>query len=549
MRIRAAVWAIIACLLTCTACAFAEAPSPLLCPPGEYAVDLTTDLHPGDSGVGVAALQNRLASLGYYFAEENLYGVQTEQAVRLFEEYLNDRQQTDAMGAALSLSSAPAAPQYILVDGIADIVVLERLFAVEDGCYWQDLRMGDASTEVLRLQNRLCMLGYLSGERDGTFGGQTRSAIRAFQYATHCKEDGIADQQTQQLLFSQHAPYARYAACALGDKTPNVQKLQLLLMRLGFMEATSADGNYGKNTEAAVRAAQTYLQRKDILLGVHAQQSSLPALGLPTKDQGYAITEASAPVTTPSQPLQVPGEAFFYNGEDPYAINVNGIADSLLHEYLATQDTLAFIGTQKKDDWNAEVERIQRRLYSLEYLYTKADGVYGANTEKAVLAFQKRNALPETGECDKETVALLFSDACKAHMHTYKLVVDISEQRVYAYTYDENEKYTEIVRKMTCSSGRRDTPTPTGTFTNTGRGARWHFFKKFDTWAQYAFYIDGDIMFHSVLFNSDDTSTLIKSSQRNLGSRASHGCVRLAVDDAKWIWNNCDQHTTVVVQE
>ena len=54
-------------------------------------------------------------------------------------------------------------------------------------------------------------------------------------------------------------------------------------------------------------------------------------------------------------------------------------------------------------------------------------------------------------------------------------------------------------------------------------------------------------MFHSVLYNSKSESSLSKSSVRNLGRKASHGCVRLAVKDAKWIWQNCPAGTTIIV--
>ena len=118
---------------------------------------------------------------------------------------------------------------------------------------------------------------------------------------------------------------------------------------------------------------------------------------------------------------------------------------------------------------------------------------------------------------------------------------------VYVYALDDNDQYSILTRTMTCSTGLRDTPTPTGEFTYTGPGARWHYFKKWKCWAQYAYYIDGDIMFHSVLYNSDDESTLVKSSVRNLGRRASHGCVRLSVEDARWLWNNCPGGTHVIV--
>ena len=80
-----------------------------------------------------------------------------------------------------------------------------------------------------------------------------------------------------------------------------------------------------------------------------------------------------------------------------------------------------------------------------------------------------------------------------------------------------------------------------------GAAGRWYYFQKFKCWAQYAYRIDGPILFHSVLYSEKDESTLRKGSVYALGSRASHGCIRLKVEDAKWIYNNCPAGTTVVV--
>ena len=126
-------------------------------------------------------------------------------------------------------------------------------------------------------------------------------------------------------------------------------------------------------------------------------------------------------------------------------------------------------------------------------------------------------------------------------------MIDVSDQRVYAYKW-VNGSYSSLARTMICSTGLKDTPTPLGTFKNGGPAARWYYFQKYDCWAQYAWRIDGPYLFHSVLYSEKDTSTLRQSSVNNLGSRASHGCVRLKVEDAKWIYNNCPAGTTVVVQ-
>ena len=169
--------------------------------------------------------------------------------------------------------------------------------------------------------------------------------------------------------------------------------------------------------------------------------------------------------------------------------------------------------------------------------------LFRSGTVKAVSDFQRRNDLPETGVADRSTMVALFNENAKKALKPYVLKVSVADQRVYAYAPDRNGEYTDLVRTMKCSTGRKGTPTPTGTFTDTAPGARWHFFKKFNCWAQYAFYIQGDIMFHSVLY-SQKGGKVTQSSVNHLGSRASHGCVRLSVEDAKWIWSRSEEHTS-----
>ena len=57
----------------------------------------------------------------------------------------------------------------------------------------------------------------------------------------------------------------------------------------------------------------------------------------------------------------------------------------------------------------------------------------------------------------------------------------------------------------------------------------------------------GGILFHSVIYSKG--KVLNKTSVQKLGRPASHGCIRLKVEHAKWIYENCPPGTTVVVQE
>ncbi len=67
---------------------------------------------------------------------------------------------------------------------------------------YRTLSQGDRGEEVRRLQERLIELGYLpEGSADGAYGGQTRNAVRKFQYYNSLRVDGISGKSTQTNLF------------------------------------------------------------------------------------------------------------------------------------------------------------------------------------------------------------------------------------------------------------------------------------------------------------------------------------------------------------
>ena len=53
-------------------------------------------------------------------------------------------------------------------------------------------------------------------------------------------------------------------------------------------------------------------------------------------------------------------------------------------------------------------------------------------------------------------------------------------------------------------------------------------------------------MYHSILF--DKSGKYIKSGQYELGSKASHGCVRLSEKDSAWLYTHIPVNTTVWIR-
>lgn len=101
------------------------------------------------------------------------------------------------------------------------------------------------------------------------------------------------------------------------------------------------------------------------------------------------------------------------------------------------------------------------------------------------------------------------------------------------------------VKAMVCSCGREGSSTPEGTF----QTSDYYVWRKMvdNTFGRYAVRFNGKILFHSVPYIVESPDTLEWEEYNKLGQNASLGCVRLAAEDAKWIFDNCKPGTKVVV--
>lgn len=119
---------------------------------------------------------------------------------------------------------------------------------------------------------------------------------------------------------------------------------------------------------------------------------------------------------------------------------------------------------------------------------------------------------------------------------------------IYANDPNSNKGYIIPVIAFTCSVGLPNTPTTPGTH-YTFVKYRWKELMG-PSYGQYAtkFTSDG-IYFHSVAGFNTTSYNLNYIDYNNLGIPASHGCVRLCVRDAKWIYDNCPLGMKVIVYD
>lgn len=122
----------------------------------------------------------------------------------------------------------------------------------------------------------------------------------------------------------------------------------------------------------------------------------------------------------------------------------------------------------------------------------------------------------------------------------YLVFVNIAEQKTYVYEGSKND--WTLDKTFTCSTGIEGKETPVGVFTVQNR-APWFFSPKYGQGGKYYVQFMGNYLFHSIPFDSDRTTV----SDPTLGVPSSHGCIRLSVEDSKWLYDNVQNGSKIII--
>ena len=141
-------------------------------------------------------------------------------------------------------------------------------------------------------------------------------------------------------------------------------------------------------------------------------------------------------------------------------------------------------------------------------------------------------------------LAALPTAAVAATANTYTIEVDVANQITTVYRAIDGA----IVRQMICSTGENDR-TPKGSFklekSRVEDRSEWYYIGAYACFVKYPTRIKGHILFHSLPYAEKNMESLDRESAARLGIPASHGCIRLRWQDAKWIAENCPDGTAV----
>jgi len=417
----------------------------------------------GASGNDVKRLQNQLKTLGYYTGSvDGDFGAGTEAAVKAFQQRNGLTADGKAgrytleklySGSAVKAPASTPTPRPNSSSGSSGSTASNPSNAYTNGETDIYLRLGSSGKQVKTMQNRLIVLGYLTGEADGDFDAATEDAVKAFQDRNNIYDDGVAGPETLTRLYSSSArkassPAAHLGSLSQGAQGSAVRSLQRDLKTLGYYNG-SIDGDYGSGTFEAVKAFQrangltvdgkagkATLNKISALLtggstsssGTSGSKEDPKVYGQTASSNGYSSLSASNGSSAKVSELQASLKAHgYYSGstdgsygsgteeavkkyQKAAGLRVTGIAGPSTQRMLygSTHETGSYSKLEMGSSGSA-VKRLQYALYELKYYDGDIDGRYETATYNAVLMFQEVNGLYVDGVAGQDTQRRLFS--------------------------------------------------------------------------------------------------------------------------------------------
>lgn len=270
---------------------------------------------------------------------------------------------------------------------------------------------------------------------------------------------------------------------------------------------------------------------------------ALPAIRDVLSAAGSAdADQAAAEPTPPAEAGQDDPEAAGPAEPTPSPEELEAAArDQRIQQVLSTmQDICTGAQPQVTDPatWNEAGKALMARLeadpYYQEWGFTANAAAFAAADSELSRRGDMAAALSQWQE----------GGAALADQYPYLIAVNRAASTVTVYTPDEEGRYTVPYMAMVCSGGPG---TPTG-FWFTPIRYQWRTLVG-PCYGQNATRIYGSYLFHSVPYYTQHKDDVEYDQYNQLGTQASLGCIRLAVVDVKWIFDNCPLGTPVVIYD
>lgn len=430
-------------------------------------------LYRGSSGDKVVQLQTFLNGIGEAYPSipsvtvDGVFGTATESAVRAFQ-------------TQFELNADGIVGRNTWNALLREYFILYFTGRSRDTDYpGTPLEIGSTGDAVRFMQSSLNEISALFDEIpsltvDGIYGEKTAEAVRLFQQLFGLSEDGVIGRETWELIVSITGQISEDAyggtSLRLGSRGDEVRRLQELLSALNAsypqIPVLAADGIFGEQTQSAVIAFQqlfnlspdgivgeitwnTLLKENILIMNsqIPAQTDVYPGTALRLGSVGpnvlkmknylniiepyYSTLNRNSAGSYFDRQMDSNVRAF----QSLFSLSVDGvIGEATWNKIVEIKDAVsadAYAGTLLRyGSSGAQVRKLQERLNLVRNYYSgipalSEDGIFGYNTQNAVIAYQRAKGLSQDGIVGRNTWNALIGD--------YYLYYDGTEPRTEPY--------------------------------------------------------------------------------------------------------------------
>ncbi|MGG7059638.1 L,D-transpeptidase [Clostridium nigeriense] len=246
--------------------------------------------------------------------------------------------------------------------------------------------------------------------------------------------------------------------------------------------------------------------------------------------------------------------AFNSNDYDTAMKYFNKITDSTSKDYEIAQSYIKDYKANYKEYLLESIDELVANKY-----YTKAINIL-SNYDASLLAKEditeienKINSITMfreeySGEDSEYTSNAILQEITPNNINSlsiasktaYLVYLNLDKQMTYVYEGSNNN--WSLIKEFPSSTGIDGEETPKGIFSVTNRG-EWFYSEEFQQGAKYWVQFMGDYLFHSLPFDESQSNIV----DYTIGEPSSHGCIRLEVEDAKWLYDNIANYTKIII--
>lgn len=309
-------------------------------------------------------------------------------------------------------------PLFIASSALVSIAAPQKIAQVNpgDSISRPTLKVGSQGERVSELQAALRLLGFYSGEVDGIYSENTASAVSRFKQAAGLNPDGIVDANTWQRLFPRESVVGSTPP-ASGQRFNSATNFPVPTQASSLTNVANPNPNPPRQPvtqvptkpnppkKAATQATTTPKPPK---------KAATQATTSPKPPKKAATQAATSPEPRPANPRQAQKtsnrttsttrtQSTTRSGQTTRTQSNTSTKRTPGIQYTSEGLPILRVGLR-----GSEVVRLQQQLKKLGYLKGDVDGDFGATTEAAVKALQKRYGLEPDGVAGGATWEILL---------------------------------------------------------------------------------------------------------------------------------------------